>query len=56
MKQAPWSDADMLHALALRDEGKTAAEIGRAINRSRASVCGVLKRIADDERAAGEVA
>lgn len=51
-----WTDAKLLRALALRDAGYSAAAIGLELGASRASVCGVLKRIRDDERAMGEVA
>ena len=50
---ARWSDAEMLAALDMRDRlGMSAAAIATSLGRSRASVCGVLKRSADDEAAA----
>lgn len=43
-----WTDAEILTALRMRDRGTSAATIGRALGRSRSSVLGILKRIADD--------
>ena len=49
MHSRPWSDGEMLRALELRDaQGLSAAEIGKRMGRSRASVLGVFKRISDD--------
>lgn len=47
-----WTDAEMLDALAMRDLGMSMANIAGKLGRSRASVCGVLKRISDDDAAA----
>jgi hypothetical protein len=41
----PWSDDEMLQALALRDEGLTLAQIGERMGRGRSAVGGVLGRI-----------
>lgn len=49
----PWTDDEMLQALQLRDHhGLSAAAIAERMGRSRSSVLGVFKRIADDEAAA----
>ncbi len=49
----PWTDDEMLLALRLRDNhGLSAAAIAERMGRSRSSVLGVFKRIADDEAAA----
>jgi len=41
-----WTDMEMLAALDLRDhEGKTGAEIARALGRSRSAVLGMLSRV-----------
>lgn len=49
----PWTDDEMLQALQLRDyHGLSAAAIAERMGRSRSSVLGMFKRIADDEAAA----
>ncbi|MBL4929355.1 hypothetical protein [Fuscibacter oryzae] len=45
-----WTDARMLEALDMRDRRKmTAAQIAKALGSTRSAVCGMFKRIADDE-------
>lgn len=51
-KRRQWPDEDMLDALRMRDDGKSVDQIALALGYSKGSVCGVLKRIRDDSRAA----
>ena len=45
-----WTDQMMLDALHMRDDlSMSAAKIGKALGVSRAAVCGMFKRISDDE-------
>lgn len=44
----PWSDCEMKHALELRDEGMTLAQIGARLGRSASATGGVLRRIDSD--------
>ena len=50
--QYPWTDAELLAALQLRDDGLMYAEIGKRLGRSKSAVCGALARIDADLRAA----
>lgn len=52
MIQQHWTDAEMLRALRLRDEGMTNRQIGAAIGRSQIAVERKLARIDADSRAA----
>lgn len=49
-----WTDAAMLRALQLRKQGYSINQIAAELGTSRGAVSGIFKRIADDERAAGE--
>lgn len=50
-----WTEQMMLDALSMRDAGVSMAQIACRLGVSRSAVCGILKRIADDEaRAEGE--
>lgn len=52
-KPFEWTDQNMLDALVMRDvDGMTSAQIGAHLGTSRASVLGMFKRIADDEKKA----
>jgi hypothetical protein len=45
-RQDGWTDAEMLEALYLRDhKGRTTSQIGKTLNRTKNSVCGMLHRI-----------
>ncbi|WP_353429279.1 hypothetical protein [Paracoccus denitrificans] len=45
-----WTDQMMLDALHMRDDlSMSAAKIGKSLGVSRAAVCGMFKRISDDE-------
>lgn len=52
MRTAPWTDAEMLEALYMRDsQGMTFERIGKKLGRSKNSVIGMLHRIkAETER------
>lgn len=51
-KRRQWTDEHMLDALRMRDEGLPVDQIAQSLGYSKGSVCGVLKRIRDDSRAA----
>ncbi len=50
MSRETWTDAMLLRALAMRDAGMTAAQVGRELGVTRAAVCRVLKRLDEDYR------
>ena len=49
MKFELWSDADLLEALALTDQGWTRKAVGQRVGRSKNSVIGTLHRIQNEE-------
>lgn len=52
MRDAPWTDDEMLTALHLMDdEGLTAEQVGRRVGRPRNSVLGIRHRVKTDYEA-----
>lgn len=52
MTRTDWTDDEMLHVLALRDDGVSFSQIGAMIGRSKNAVIGMVHKIERDMAAA----